>query len=260
MNIRDHIQLMEIYQIVSEGILLEFDTESFLSRARGIKALIDRGGTEGEKAAAREAMKRFEIKANAEAENMSDATKKTFLQRFEAIKNGSGQSSAGMNREETGNWRKEAQEREKRQREREAREAAAAELRRKREEEQAKKDNAKKSEKSSKNSNKNYNNTSNNDYDEAPNAAGPQYKNITLYYFARLQDAENNHDKVYGVYYDSKRNEYFVCWGKYQGRLSTKMIDSLNDGEKIFQTKIKKGYRKMIVTDAVAGYVWQHLP
>jgi hypothetical protein len=87
-NIRDTIRLIEENLWDLNSILLElFDTEKFLSRAKGVQALFLRGASEGEKDAARLAMARMLDRAKEEAADLSPQEQKTFWARFDAIRN-----------------------------------------------------------------------------------------------------------------------------------------------------------------------------
>ena len=215
------IALLEMYIIVERILNEEFNVSSFLERARGVQALIDRGAYEGEKAAARMAMDRLVARANASRNELTPTQWADFERRFAAIR---GIKSQNTQSGETA-WEK-TQRRAKEERAERA----------KRDQEQARRnDNARKQ-----------GNT---------NVKYPYYEGLTLYRYAQYH--EGTSDKVYGV--AKLDSDIITFWGRNGKSLRTKEHGSLEEANAIFQSKLSKGYLVVKVDVALAAFVKEHL-
>ena len=86
-------------------VLLElFDADKFLARAQGVQELINRGGTQGERDAAKEAMKRLIARAQEQVQELSAVERSAFERRFDAIRSG---ASAQAQRPRPNQYRRE---------------------------------------------------------------------------------------------------------------------------------------------------------
>ena len=110
------IALLETYALVDQILNEEIDVEKFLQRARGVQSLIDRGAYEGEKEAARMAMRRLSDRVAALRFEMFDTEWTDLERRFKAIQKSQSQSNNDAARE----WarRAEAERRAREERER----------------------------------------------------------------------------------------------------------------------------------------------
>jgi len=282
------VDLFEGYRLVKDVLCELFDVEKFLSRAQGVQELINRGGTEGEKAAAREAMARMTARAEEQKAELSPQERARFEARFSAIRNG--QASASRPRP---NFHREPPPREK------PREqpknysnfkvgdwvelnGAIGQIVQKLppamdrdlfvvrwmtgpkrgEETKVSHVNLRKTDPNGKQSGPG-GNTGNSQ--TGGNSQGSSNNNnngnsqgeasFKVFYAARF--TEGTSDKIYGV---AKHNgRIFTFWGRFGGSLATKDFPSLGEAQDVFQSKIRKGYRETTVDSFLTNLVRQSL-
>lgn len=223
----------------------DFDISKFLDKVKGVQSLIDRGGTEGEKDAARSVMQRLVLRANEEKKNMSASMASEFQARFDRMRNSASSAEQSTARK---TWKPydntppkpEPKPKSRSQDEADAEWARKQEekARRDREYDRREQDGWQGSQRSRQ---------SQNDEDLSP---------FKVYNYAEYQDGSS--DKVYGVaryLLHTGEARYFTFWGRNGATLSTKEFSSLSAANLVFLTKIRKGYRERAINPSIEAYV-----
>lgn len=209
--LRSYINILEVYSIVDAILAEDFNQQTFLSRAKGVQALINRGASEGEKSAARAAMERMVAKAEAALPSMSPGERESFQRAFALIR-----SATTQDAERARPRRPNPAEPPPRPR----RDQADADA------EYARRQQSKQEEKS------------------REDTGGASALTVVMYAEFRAGTS----DKVYGVV--RKGASYFTFWGRNGGSLATKP-HTPSEAISTFRSKINKGYIEKAITPAV---------